>query len=109
MRIDFDSMEEIASPNFKGGEGIVYRRGFHDGMGKIIRLRLEQGSSIGYHQHVDDCEIMYIVSGRARCLYNGETIELKAGDVHYCAKGQWHSMMNPYKEPLIIFGVLPEQ
>ena len=108
MIIDFKNMEETASENFKGGEGVLYRKGHHDDMGKIIWLRIPQGSSIGYHTHETDCEVMYIVSGRARCIDDGEERELKAGDVHYCPQGHSHCMMNRDEEDLVIFGVLPE-
>ena len=80
MIIDFKNMEETVSENFKGGEGVLYRKGYQDDMGKIIWLRIPQGSSIGYHSHESDCEVMYIVSGRARCIDDGEERVLQAGD-----------------------------
>ncbi|MBO4873084.1 MAG: cupin domain-containing protein [Lachnospiraceae bacterium] len=108
MIVDFDSLEEVHAANFKGGEDIVRRTAYADNAGKIIRLRLVQGSSIGYHVHENDYEVMYIISGRAHCIDDGVERELKAGDVHYCPKGHGHSVSNPYEEELVIFAVLPE-
>lgn len=80
-----------------------------DELGKILYGRLEPGSSIGFHKHETNSEIIYIVSGRAEFLYDEGTEEVAAGGCHYCPKGHSHSMMNHSDEELVFFAVVPEQ
>lgn len=63
MTLDFDRMPSLVQPRFKGGQGEAETRIFQDDMGKILRLTLQSGSSIGLHTHEDSCEIMYFLSG----------------------------------------------
>ena len=63
MTLDFDRMPSLVQPRFKGGQGEAETRIFQDDMGKILRLTLQPGSSIGLHTHEDSCEIMYFLSG----------------------------------------------
>ena len=109
MLIDFSKIEEQATPHFLGGEGPFYARMRVDENGKIFRARLEPGSTIGLHTHETSSEIIYILSGTGKVLYNGEYIPLKAGDCHYCPKGHAHSLMNDSGENLEFFAVVPNQ
>ncbi|MGN1183232.1 MAG: cupin domain-containing protein [Faecalibacillus sp.] len=53
---------------------------------------LEPGSGLGYHQHIDTTETMYILKGQARYVdENGETI-LNPGDVTFTDINQSHSI-----------------
>lgn len=120
MKIDFDTIQEVANPQFKGGEGDTMFRTFNDGMNKIMRGRLDPGCSIGYHSHEANSEIIYILSGEARCLYDVERDRngandpkeerLVPGQCHYCPKGHSHSLINASAtEPLTFFAIVPEQ
>ena len=117
MIIDFNKIEEVANPQFKGGKGDTMFRTFNDGQNKIMRGRLEPGCSIGYHSHETNSEIIYILSGEARCLYDDDQKpgvradnKLVPGQCHYCPKGHSHSLINASAtEPLIFFAVVPEQ
>ena len=71
MVIDFNKINEVVTPNFKGGEGAARMRTQYDGMNKIMMGRLLPGCTIGYHIHDESSEIIYITSGTARCLYDG--------------------------------------
>ena len=71
MTLDFDRMPSLVQPRFKGGQGEAETRIFQDDMGKILRLTLQPGSSIGLHTHEDSCEIMYFLSGTGVCLDDG--------------------------------------
>lgn len=70
MKIDFNEIQEVANPQFKGGEGDTWFRTYNDGQNKIMRGRLEPGCSIGLHSHETNSEIIYILSGEARCLFD---------------------------------------
>ena len=108
MKIDFTKMEEVANPRFKGGEGDTMFRTFNDGTNKIMRGRLDVGCSIGYHSHETNSEIIYILSGEARCLYDEGEERLVPGQCHYCPKGHSHSLINASAtKPLTFFAVVP--
>ena len=109
MIIDFGKMEETRLPEFKGGKGDMIAKMHTDELGKILYGRLEPGSSIGFHKHETNSEIIYIVSGRAEFLYDEGTEEVAAGGCHYCPKGHSHTMMNHSDEELVFFAVVPEQ
>ena len=108
MKIDFNEIQEVANPQFKGGEGDTMFRTYNDGQNKIMRGRLEPGCSIGYHSHETNSEIIYILSGEARCLYDEGEERLVPGQCHYCPKGHSHSLINASAtEPLTFFAVVP--
>lgn len=109
MLIDFNAMEEQVIPHFLGGEGTFRPRMRVDENGKIMRAILEPGSTIGLHTHETSSEIIYILSGTGKVLYDGDYIPLKAGDCHYCPKGHAHSLMNDSGENLEFFAVVPNQ
>ena len=109
MVIDFNKIEEVANPQFKGGEGDTMFRTFNDGQNKIMRGRLEVGCSIGFHKHETNSEIIFILSGEARCLYDDGEERLVPGQCHYCPLGHSHSLINASStEPLVFFAIVPE-
>ena len=109
MLIDFSAMEEQVIPGFLGGEGTFRTRMRVDELGKIMRAALEPGSSIGLHTHDTSSEIIYILSGKGKVLYDGEYEPLTAGDCHYCPKGHSHSLINDSDAMLEFFAVVPFQ
>lgn len=110
MKIDFEQLEETVIPHFKGGEGETRSRMVFDGVNKIMRGCLMPGCTIGYHCHETSSEIIYILSGEARCLYDDGEERLVADQCHYCPKGHSHSLINASAtEPLTYFAVVPEQ
>lgn len=110
MVIDFSNIELSVMPHFKGGEGDTKSRIFFDGMNKIMLGCLEPGCTIGYHIHDTSSEIIYILGGQARCLYDDGEELLSPGQCHYCPKGHSHSLINASAtEPLTYFAIVPEQ
>ena len=107
MIIDFDNMEETRIPQFKGGEGDTIAKMRMDELGKIMYGKLEPGSSIGFHKHETNSEIIYILSGTADFLYDSGVEKASAGECHYCPAGHSHSMINNSTEALIFFAVVP--
>ncbi len=106
MKIDFNSIDTKVLPQFKGGEGNFNAKIFTDGAGKILYGTLVPGASIGYHAHTDDAEIIYILSGKGKCLFQDTEESLSAGDCHYCPKGTSHSLINNGVENLEFFAVV---
>ena len=105
MKINFNETETQTLPHFKGGEGDFLVKMFTDGA-KIMRGTLEPGSTIGYHSHEGNCEIIYVLSGAGRCLYDGGEETLSTGDCHYCPDGHSHSLINNGVENLEFFAVV---
>ena len=81
---------------------------YTDGDNKIMRGKLEPGSSIGLHTHEGSSETIYILSGTGKVLYDGEYEPLSAGSCHYCPQGHAHSLMNDSEGDLIFLAVVPE-
>ena len=109
MLIDFNEISETINPNFKGGSKSVGTRGYSDGMNKIIKLRLEPGSSIGLHTHRSNSEIMMILKGKGHIIFDGSGFDIAEGQSHYCPKGHTHSLINDSDSDLEVFAVIPEQ
>ena len=82
---------------------------YNDELGKIMRGRLIPGASIGLHTHETNSEIIYVLEGQGKVLYDGEYETLSAGSCHYCPKGHAHSLINDSAADLVFFAVVPEQ
>lgn len=108
MLIKFDEMEEKIHPRFKDGEGALAARMHVDPNNKIMRGRLEPGCTVGLHTHDTSSEIIYILSGTGKVLYDGAYEPLGPGSCHYCPQGHEHSLINDGPENLIFFAVVPE-
>lgn len=109
MIIDFKSMQETAMEHFKGGEGVLYARMHFDGVNRIMRGRLEKGSTIGLHTHETSSEIIYVLEGVGSVLMDGQEEMVAPGQAHYCPKGHTHSLRNFGPEDLVFLAVVPEQ
>lgn len=109
MIVDFDKIEEKKIPEFKGGEGHLLTHMFSNELGKIMRACLKPGCSIGMHTHDTSSEVIYILSGSGKCIYDGNIENVSAGQCHYCPKGHTHSLINDSDKPLEFLGIVPEQ
>lgn len=109
MRIEFSAIPESIIPQFRGGEGDTHACMYTDPAIKIMRGKLPPGASIGLHTHEMSSEVIYILSGHGKALYEGEYEPLEAGSCHYCPKGKGHSLINDSEEDLTFFAVVPEQ
>ena len=109
MLIDFSAMETEVIPRFMGGEGEIHAQTHVDERNRILHGVLPPGSSIGYHTHETSSEIVYILSGTGKVKAEGGEEPLKAGDCHYCPKGQAHSLINNSDGDLEFFTVVPQQ
>ena len=112
MLIEFNKMEPQIIPHMRGGEKEVQARMYTDPQNKIMRGRLIPGASIGMHTHETSSEIIYVLSGKGKILYDGGCEPLEPGSCHYCPKGRAHSLMNDSPEggeDLRFFAVVAEQ
>lgn len=58
------------------------------------------------HDHTDDFEIYYILSGKGKVLDNGGFIEVNEGDVIYTADGDEHCIENIGDEDLVFIAAV---
>jgi len=72
----------------------------------IARLTLKQGCSIGYHDHLQEEEIFYILSGEGVFTENGRESIVRTGDATLTGNGSGHSIRNDRPEPLVIMAVI---
>ena len=108
MKLNFAQIEEKELPAFRGGTGMLRARMHVDENNKIMRGVLLPGSTIGLHVHDTGSEIIYILSGTGKVLYDGEYETLAPGDCHYCPMGHSHSLINDSDGDLTFFAVVPE-
>lgn len=108
MLIKFDDIQQTVSHSFYNGEKDFKARIFNDSENKILRGVLEPGASIGLHTHKTNSEIIYILKGSGKVLYDDGQEALCAGDCHYCPMGHSHSLVNDSSEELVFFAVIPE-
>ena len=108
MLIQFDAMPDTVLDRFKGGEGTLISKMYTDANGKIMRGTLLPGSTIGLHAHQGNSEIIYILSGTGKVLYDGAYETLAPGSCHYCPMGHEHSLINDSENELCFLAIVPE-
>lgn len=109
MTADYSKIEWTANPAFKGGEGVFYNKVFTDGVNKMMQGKLEPGSSIGYHKHEGNCEMIFILEGEGKVLYDDGEEAVKPGVCHYCPEGHSHSLINNGTKDLVFYAIVPKQ
>ena len=109
MIIDFKNQQAEVMQNFKGGEKSLLAKMYFDGKNRILHGVLESGATIGVHTHETNSEIIYILSGKGKVLYDGEYETISEGMCHYCPLGHTHSLINDSDSALVFFAVVPEQ
>jgi mannose-6-phosphate isomerase-like protein (cupin superfamily) len=110
MLIDFSKLQEFVINNFYGGEKDTVARMFTDELSNCIMYgKLEAGASIGFHKHDNGSEIVYVLQGKGKALYDGSQEELSTGVCHYCPKHHSHSLINDSDEDLLFFAVVVQQ
>lgn len=55
----------------------------------------------GRHVHVDDCEVFIILQGRGQMQIDGESHDLRAGDVFVCEPGEDHHLVADEDDPCV--------
>lgn len=107
MKLNFDELELKVMKNFNGGEKELQANMYIDDKNKIFKGKLIPGASIGMHKHEMNEEVIYILKGNAKFLYDDAVEYVKAGECHFCSKGHSHSFINETDEDIIFFAVVP--
>lgn len=105
----FNEMEWTANPGFKGGEGTFYNKVFTDGVNKMMHGKLPAGASIGYHMHEGNCEMIFILEGEGKVIYDDSEMRVRPGVCHYSPEGHSHSLINDGNADLVFYAVVPKQ
>ena len=66
------------------------------------RIMLKKDCSIGRHQHIQETEIFYVISGKGVYDDNGTECEIYQGQTAVCLPGEYHSVENREEEPLVL-------
>ncbi len=109
MILDFGQIEETVTPHFRGGQKEMAIRLYADEKNRIMLNRLIPGATVGLHTHEGSSEVIYILEGSAKVLYDGEELRIEAGQAHYCPAGHTHSLINDTDQELVFFAVVPAQ
>lgn len=109
MILEMKNGEKKDFEHFKDGEGKMIATMFFDGQNRILHGKLEPGASIGFHEHVGNSEIIYILSGNAKYIYDDGVEYAGPGQCHYCPEHHSHSMINEGPDDLEFFAVVPQK
>ena len=98
--------------NIAGGVGagtithLVETAKLPDKAGLLAEITLESGASVGYHQHIGEGELYYILSGEGEYTEDGVKTQVSAGMATYVYDGHSHGMVNTGKEPMTFIAVI---
>jgi len=109
----------------KNGERkIEYMERAHGGAGHIAKEPLLNGEELGqycnlfariiippfcelgHHEHHDETETYFIVSGTGMYDDNGKAVPVEAGDVVFCKNGDGHGIKNTGSEDLVFVALI---
>jgi len=107
-------MEREIKENLRGGNGSVelihiFKKEELKGNARLCaRIVLQPGCSIGIHEHANEEEIYYILSGKALVNDNGNIKTVLPGDSVITGGGNYHSIENEIicNEPLELMAII---
>lgn len=111
----FRKADELAiefREKMRGGQGTIkIKHIFKDGelTGKVrllAEITLPAGSSIGFHQHDQEEEVFYFLSGHGSVNDQGIIKEVGPGDAVLTGGGNGHAIENISDQPLIFLAVI---
>ena len=70
------------------------------------QVTLEPGCSLGYHEHHNESETYYILSGKGIYSDNGTLRMVQAGDVTFTPDGKGHGLTNSGDEDLVFMALI---
>ena len=98
--------------NMAGGDGhviIKHLLGDKELNGKCslyAQETIEPGCSLGYHEHHQESETYYILSGKGEYNDNGSCRPVKAGDVTFTPDGCGHGLKNTGLDDLVFMALI---
>lgn len=98
--------------NMAGGKGHVLierllgEEELNGKCGLYARVTIEPGCSLGYHEHHNETETYYILSGEGVYDDNGKPVPVKSGDVTFCKSGCGHALENTGNTDLVFMALI---
>ena len=95
-----------------GGKGTIHIERLIDGpqlnahTKMFAKITVDPHSSIGVHEHIEDTESYYILSGNGLYTDNDKTYPIQVGDLLFCDAHNRHGIENPTDEPLIFIALI---
>ena len=103
----FDDYEIIES--MRGGVGkvkIERAKNILKNIKTYARLTLFPGSSIGFHKHECDEEIIYVLSGKGELVTSEKNVPIYQGLINTCFENEFHSIRNNSTDNLVLLAVV---
>ena len=98
--------------NMCGGEGhviikhILGEKELNGKCGLYAQVTIEPGCSLGYHEHHNESETYYILSGQGDYDDNGTVRPVKAGDVTFTPDNHGHALANTGTTDLVFMALI---
>ena len=105
-----NELTRVVGP-IEGGKGEIDRELLIEGeelqnKAKVFaKLTVPVGASVGLHEHTEDYEVYYILSGKGKVLDGDEIVEVNPGDVVYAINTK-HYIENSGDEDLVFLAVI---
>ena len=105
-----DELTKVVGP-IAGGKGEITRElilegeEFKDQAKVFSKITVPVGASIGMHEHKEDFEVYYILSGKGKVLDGEDFVEVQTGDVIYTVDAK-HYIENIGQEELVFLAVV---
>lgn len=109
MIINLKEIEEQIVTNMRGGEGEVLVKRIDSLPNNVTmcgQITLKKNDSIGVHVHIDSFEVLYVISGSATIIDDGQIRELHQGDVNICLCNHTHSIINNLSDEFVAFATV---
>lgn len=98
--------------NMCGGEGhviikhILGEKELNGKCGLYAQVTIEPGCSLGYHEHHNESETYYILSGQGDYDDNGTVRPVKTGDVTFTPDNHGHGLKNTGDTDLVFMALI---
>lgn len=98
--------------NMCGGDGhviikrLLSEKELNEKCNLYAEVTLNPGCSLGYHEHHNESETYYIISGQGEYNDNGFCRAVQAGDVTFTPDGCGHGLRNTGLEDLVFMALI---
>lgn len=73
-------------------------------------VELDSGASIGFHEHLDDTEVYYIIHGQGLFEEKGHAERtVESGDFCYIPKGSGHGLKNTGDDRMSLLAIVSDE
>ena len=75
-------------------EGLLEENQLGEHCSLFVQVTLKPSCEVGHHEHHDEVEAFYILSGSGMYDDNGKAVPVEPGDVVFCKDGDGHGIKN---------------